>query len=87
MKLLSDKEYKSAIWEINCDGYYIYCTNCWYEPRDILIDDLPNKCPKCGCSMINYYKNLHKKRNLRGECVDGRYSANNNKDNIKPSNN
>ena len=35
-------------WEISCDGYYPYCTNCMYEPKSGV---LTNYCPHCGAKM------------------------------------
>lgn len=43
--LISDAN--EAKWEINCDGYYLYCTNCGYESRT-----LDKFCPNCGSHMI-----------------------------------
>lgn len=40
-----------AKWEISCDGYYPYCSNCYYEPN--YDDELPTICPICGANMSN----------------------------------
>lgn len=50
-------EQSESKWDINCDGYYLYCVNCNYEP----IDGRPQAiCPKCNCKMTNYdyYNNI-----------------------------
>lgn len=47
-------EYKprlTAKWDINCDGYYPYCTNCGNEPQ---VKELTKFCPKCGALMLNH---------------------------------
>lgn len=37
-------------WIIEPDGWYIYCSNCYYEPdRDEGL--YPEKCKKCGSEM------------------------------------
>ena len=41
---------KEAKWEINCDGYYPYCTNCNNEPKSGLMTQY---CPSCGAKMSN----------------------------------
>ena len=38
-----------AEWDVSCDGYYPYCTNCYYEPAENEI--LGFKCPKCNAIM------------------------------------
>lgn len=35
-------------WEINCDGYYPYCSNCKEEPQG---REMTDYCPNCGCYM------------------------------------
>lgn len=40
-----------AKWDINCDGYYPYCTNCQSEPRGKKISPY---CGECGAKMINF---------------------------------
>ena len=41
-----------ARWEINCDGYYPYCTNCEYEPPYVAGQDMRTPyCPNCGAKM------------------------------------
>lgn len=47
-----------AKWEINCDGYYPYCSNCCYEPPR---DQISKFCPECGCAMTNYKEFIHGK--------------------------
>lgn len=37
-----------AKWEINCDGYFPYCSNCKNEPE---MRKLPRYCPECGAIM------------------------------------
>ena len=39
---------KHARWEICCDGYYPYCSNCKNEPQGREMTDF---CPNCGCRM------------------------------------
>lgn len=41
---------QEAKWEINCDGYYPYCTNCNNEPKSGLMTQY---CPSCGAKMSN----------------------------------
>ena len=40
---------KHARWEICCDGYYPYCSNCKNEPQGREMTDF---CPNCGARMI-----------------------------------
>ena len=40
-----------AKWEIDCDGYYPYCTHCNSEPKSKKITPY---CAECGAKMINY---------------------------------
>lgn len=37
-----------AKWEINCDGYYPYCSHCKAEPKGGLMS---KRCPNCGALM------------------------------------
>ena len=37
-----------AIWLINSDGYYPYCSACMTEPKDGIMTDF---CPSCGAKM------------------------------------
>lgn len=37
-----------AKWEINCDGYYPYCTDCKKEPENGIMSKY---CPHCGAKM------------------------------------
>ena len=37
-----------ARWEINCDGYYPYCSRCKSEPQGHIMTDY---CPNCGAKM------------------------------------
>lgn len=37
-----------ARWEICCDGYYPYCSNCYNEPPG---REMTDYCPKCGARM------------------------------------
>ena len=39
---------KHARWEICCDGYYPYCSNCKNEPQGREMTDF---CPNCGARM------------------------------------
>ena len=41
-------ESKHAKWEICCDGYYPYCTNCKTEPQG---REMTDYCPNCGAKM------------------------------------
>lgn len=42
-------EEKTAHWDINCDGYYPYCSDCKEEPQG---GKLSPYCPNCGAKMI-----------------------------------
>ena len=37
-----------AHWEICSDGYYPYCSNCKYEPKN---GEMTKHCPNCGAEM------------------------------------
>lgn len=37
-----------AKWEICCDGYYPYCSNCKNEPKN---KEMTDYCPNCGAKM------------------------------------
>lgn len=39
---------KHARWEISCDGYYPYCSNCRKEPQG---REMTPYCPNCGAKM------------------------------------
>jgi len=39
-----------AKWEICCDGYYPYCSNCHKEPQG---REMTRYCPNCGAEMCN----------------------------------
>lgn len=39
-----------AKWEICCDGYYPYCSNCHKEPQG---REMTKYCPNCGAEMCN----------------------------------
>jgi hypothetical protein len=41
-------EVKRGNWEINCDGYYPYCSNCMTEPKSGVMSKY---CPECGAKM------------------------------------
>lgn len=43
-------EAKHAKWEINCDGYYPYCSHCKTEPKNGVMS---KHCPECGAKMDN----------------------------------
>lgn len=47
-----------ANWEINCDGWYPYCSNCKQEPARAE-KKLPSICPNCGAYMENTDKFNH----------------------------
>jgi len=55
---LPPKSEKEAKWEIDCDGYYPYCTECGTEPSYNIVAAynfmLPCTCPHCGAKMTNY---------------------------------
>lgn len=40
---------KHGRWEINCDGYYPYCSNCKNEPQG---REMTLYCPNCGAKLI-----------------------------------
>ena len=42
------KEEKHAKWNISCDGYYPYCSNCKEEPQG---REMTRWCPNCGARM------------------------------------
>ena len=42
------EEVKHAKWEINCDGYYPFCSNCKTEPKNGVMS---KRCPECGAKM------------------------------------
>lgn len=42
------EEVKHAKWEINSDGYYPYCSNCYTEPKNGVMS---KRCPECGAKM------------------------------------
>ena len=49
-------EKKKYIWDIDCDGYYPYCTNCGEEPYEYLRKHrgiLPHICPNCHVVLEN----------------------------------
>lgn len=49
-------ENKKYIWDIDCDGYYPYCTNCGEEPYEYLRKHsgmLPHICPNCHVVLEN----------------------------------
>ena len=43
-----DNSNKEGKWEINCDGWYPYCTVCGEEPNDGKMTPI---CPKCGAKL------------------------------------
>lgn len=43
------KEVKQAQWEIDCDGYYLYCSNCRHEPEG---RKMTRFCENCGAEMV-----------------------------------
>lgn len=40
----------TAHWEICCDGYYPYCSECKEEPPG---REMSKYCPNCGRKMVN----------------------------------
>jgi hypothetical protein len=46
-------EVKHGVWRINCDGYYPYCSICYYEPErpSLYKDNRTPYCPMCGAKM------------------------------------
>lgn len=40
---------KQAHWEIDCDGYYPYCSNCRHEPEG---RTMTKYCENCGARMV-----------------------------------
>lgn len=49
---MEDTQKIHARWEICCDGYYPYCTNCSYEPPYVRGKDMRTTyCPNCGAEM------------------------------------
>lgn len=42
---------KMGEWKINSDGYYPYCSECGFEPKE-----MTNYCPKCGALMSESLK-------------------------------
>lgn len=42
-------EERTAHWEINCDGYYPFCSACGKEPPG---REMTAYCPACGCKMV-----------------------------------
>lgn len=55
---------KKAKWVISSDGYYPYCSNCYYEPQNNN-KKLSDICPECGAIMINtnIFNNLKADKN------------------------
>lgn len=43
-----EESMKHGRWEINCDGYYPYCSNCKNEPQG---REMTLYCPNCGAKM------------------------------------
>ena len=43
-----ENERTQGKWEINCDGYYPYCSICKAEPKNGVMSDY---CPNCGARM------------------------------------
>lgn len=42
------QEVRHGKWEIDCNGYYPYCSNCKEEPDSGVMSDY---CPNCGARM------------------------------------
>jgi len=40
---------ETAHWDINCNGFYPFCSNCKRTPK---AHDLTRHCPYCGAKMI-----------------------------------
>lgn len=51
--MANNKNTKQATWNISCDGYYPYCSNCGYEPEPPRFhsDNRTPYCPNCGYKM------------------------------------
>ena len=45
----------TAEWLISHDGYYPYCSHCYYEPSYEKVSrvGVPDVCENCGCTMTN----------------------------------
>lgn len=41
--------HEQAHWEIDCDGYYPYCSNCRHEPEG---RKMTKYCENCGAKMV-----------------------------------
>ena len=50
--LKGERVENDANWEICCDGYFPYCSNCGFEPK--VHEPLTAFCPNCGKRMVNY---------------------------------
>lgn len=48
MPTIEAEPVKHGRWEINCDGYYPYCSNCKNEPQG---REMTLCCPNCGARM------------------------------------
>lgn len=48
MPTIEAESVKHGRWEINCDGYYPYCSNCKNEPQG---REMTLYCPNCGARM------------------------------------
>lgn len=44
---------EQAHWEIDCDGYYPYCSNCRHEPEG---RKMTKYCENCGAKMVSNTK-------------------------------
>lgn len=45
--------HEQAHWEIDCDGYYPYCSNCRHEPEG---RTMTKYCENCGAKMVSNTK-------------------------------
>lgn len=51
-----DRERPTAHWDINCDGYYPFCSACLSSPKG---NNLTPYCPQCGAKMITRQMQPH----------------------------
>lgn len=57
------KEIKKAQWKVSWNDYYLFCSNCNYEPH---FEEVPEFCPNCGADMKDeyYYKLINSKKGV-----------------------
>ena len=44
-----DRVAPTAHWDINCNGFYPFCSHCKHEPKN---GAMSKYCPECGAKMI-----------------------------------